>query len=383
MIKSANVVIIGGGISGCSIAYNLAKKGVKNIVVIEKSYIASGSTGRCGAGVRMQWGTKMNCELAKKSIEFYENINDILDYDRDCEFKQEGYLLIASTEKELDQFKENVKVQNDMGIPSSILSLKEAKEIVPYLNTDILTGAAFCGKDGFLNPFKVTDAFYLAAKRLGVKFYTFTEVIDIKVEKGKVAGVVTNKGEIYTNTLVNAAGGYSKVICDMVNVELPVYSEKHQILVTEPVEPVQAPMVMAFALNLYCQQDNHHGSFIMGRSNDKEPRDLSIASSWQFLEEMTKTITTVLPPIGKLRLIRQWAGLYNMTPDRQPIYGRVDNLEGFYLSVGFSGHGFMFGPLTGIIISEMILNQEPTIDSSLLDINRFGEGNMILEPAVV
>ena len=382
MIKSAEVVIIGGGISGCSTAYNLAKKGVKNIVVIEKSYITSGSTGRCGAGVRMQWGTEMNCKLAKKSIEFYENANDILKYDGDVEFKQEGYLLIASTDKEMEQFHENVKIQNKLGIPSKILTLDEAKEIVPYLNTDILTGTSYCSKDGFLNPFLTTDAFYKAAKRLGVKFYTYTQVLDIKVENGKVKSVVTDKGEISTNIVVNAAGGYSKVISDLVNSELPVYSERHQILVTEPVEAMQGPMVMSFSLNLYCQQ-TPHGSFMMGRGDNREQRDLRITSSWQFIDKMAKTITEVLPPIGKLRLIRQWAGLYNMTPDKQPIYGKVNEVEGFYLAVGFSGHGFMFGPLTGIILSEMILEEEPTIDASMLNISRFDEGNLILEPSVV
>lgn len=382
MKKSADVVIIGGGISGCSIAYNLAKQGMKNVVVIEKNYICSGSTGRCGAGVRMQWGTVMNCAIAKKSIEFFENANEILEYDGDVEFKQSGYLLIASTEKEMDQFQRNIKIQHDLGIPSKLLTVQEAKEIVPYLNTDILTGAAFCGKDGFLNPFKTTDAYYKAAKRLGVEFYTYTEVTGIKVENGKVKGVVTDKGEIATEKVVNAANGWSKQICDMVQVDVPVYSERHQILVTEPVEPMQGPMVMSFSLNLYVQQ-SPHGSFIMGRGDANEPRDLRQTSSWHFMEEMAKTVDEVLPPIGKLRVIRQWAGLYNMTPDKQPIYGTVDGLEGFYLAFGYSGHGFMFGPVTGIAISEMIIGKEPSIDVSMLNLNRFKTGDLLLEPSVV
>lgn len=384
MIKSADVVIIGGGISGCAAAYNLAKKGVKNVVVIEKSYISSGATGRCGAGVRMQWGTEMNCMLAKQSIEFFENANEILEYDRDVEFKQEGYLLVSSTEKELEQFKKNVKLQNSLGIPSRMVSLEEAKEIVPYLNTDLLTGATFCGKDGFLNPFLTTDAFYKAAKRLGAKFYTYTEVTDIKTENGKIKTVVTDKGEIATNIVINAAGGHAQVICNMLGVELPVYSDRHQVLVTEPVEDMQGPMVMSFSssLNIYCQQ-TPHGSFIIGRGDPNEPRDFRVSSSWKFMEEMARTTTSLLPPIGKLRVVRQWAGLYNNTPDKQPIYGTVDGIEGLYLSVGFSGHGFMFGPLTGIVLSEMILGEEPTIDVSMLGLNRFKEGNLLFEPSVV
>jgi sarcosine oxidase subunit beta len=382
MKNKASVVIIGGGISGCSAAYYLAKKGLKDIVVVDKSYISSGATGRCGAGVRMQWGTEMNCRLAKKSIEFYENANEILEYDRDVEFKQGGYLLVASTDKEMEQFKKNVELQNRLDIPSKIVSLEEAVEIVPHLNTKGLTGGAFCPKDGFLNPFKTTDAFYKAAKRMGVEFLTHTEVLEIKTKNKKVEKIVTDKGDIYTDKVVNAAGGHSKNICDMVGVDLPVYSERHQILVTEPIEPMQDPMVMSFSLNFYCQQ-TPEGTFIMGRGDDTEPRDLRITSSWRFMDEMSKTITDVLPPLGELRVIRQWAGLYNITPDKQPIYGKVKEVDGFYLAVGFSGHGFMFGPLTGVVISEMILEEEPTIDVSMLGIERFKKGNLILEPSVV
>ncbi len=382
MKNSAEIVIIGAGISGCSIAYNLAKKGVKNIVVIEKNYICSGSTGRCGAGVRMQWGTEMNCKIGKKSIEFYENANEILEYKRDVEFKQKGYLLIADTDKEIEQFKKNIEVQHACGIPSKMVSLEEAREIVPYLNTNLLKGAAFCEKDGFLNPFHTTDAFYSAAKKLGVEFNTFTEVTGIKVENNKVVGVETDKGYISTNCVVNATNGFSKNISEMVGVDIPVYSERHQILVTEPVEPMQGPMVMAFGLNLYVQQ-SPHGSFIMGRGDENEPRDLRITSSWHFIEEMAKTVDDILPPISKLRVIRQWAGLYNMTPDKQPIYDKAEDVEGFYMAVGFSGHGFMFGPITGVVMSEMILGEEPTIDVSMLNLNRFKTGNLLLEPSVV
>lgn len=383
MTRIADVVIIGAGISGCSIAYNLAKKGVKNVVVIDRGYIAGGSTGRCGAGVRMQWGTEMNCRLAKKSIEFYENANEILEYDRDVSFYQGGYLLLASTEKEMEQFEKNVKLQNSLNIPSKMVSIEGAKEIVPHLNTDDIKGAAFCQKDGFLDPFLTTDAFYKAAKRMGVEFMTYTEVTGIKREGNKVTEVMTTDGNIRTNSVVNAAGGYSKNIGDMVGIDIPVYSERHQILVTEPIEHVQGPMVMSFSKNIYCQQNPATGTFIMGRGDNTEPRDLRITSGWKFLEEMAKTVTETLPPVGSLRVVRQWAGLYNMTPDKQPIYGTTEGLDNFYMAIGFSGHGFMFGPLTGIVISEMITKSEPTIDISLLGIDRFEKGNLILEPSVV
>lgn len=382
MIKTADVVIIGGGISGVAIAYNLLKKGVKNVVVLEKDYLASGATGRCGAGIRQQWGTEMNCRLTKYSCEFFENAKEELQYDGDIEFKQGGYLILSSTQKEHEQFKKNVALQNSLGINSKLLTLDEAKEIVPFLNTEGLTSATFHQKDGHLNPFHATQAYADAAKRLGAQIYTFTEVTDILVEGGKVKGVRTNKGDISTNIVVNAAGGYSQLIGNMVGVALPVFSERHQILVTETVAPILDPMVMSFSLNLYCQQVPH-GGFVMGRGDEGEPRDLRITSGWHFLEEMTKTITRVLPPLKDVRFLRQWAGLYNITQDRQPIYGPIDEVEGFYLAIGYSGHGFMLAPATGLIIAESILGEAASLPATELHLNRFKSGNLILEPSVV
>jgi sarcosine oxidase subunit beta len=382
MSNTASVVIIGGGISGCSIAYNLARKGVKDVIVIEKEYLTSGATGRCGAGVRMQWGTEMNCRLAKYSIEFYEKANEILEYDGDIEFKQGGYLIVASTEKEDMQFKKNIALQNSLGIPSVYLTPKEAKEIIPHMDETKIVSATFCPKDGHLNPFHTTQAYADAAARLGVKFMKYTTVTGIKVENGKVTGVQTDKGFISTPVVVNAAGGHAKQIGEMVGVDIPVYAERHQILVTEPVNPIQKPMFMSFSLNIYCQQ-TPHGSFIMGRGDENEPRDLRVTSSWHFLEEMAKSCCELLPLLKDLRVVRQWAGLYCMSPDRQPIYGTVKEVEGFYMACGYSGHGFMFGPVTGVVMSEAILGEPYSLPIDKLGIDRFEKGELIFEPSVV
>jgi sarcosine oxidase, subunit beta len=382
MIKTAEVVIIGGGISGCSIAYNLAKKGVKDIAVIERSFLTSGSTGRCGAGIRTQWGTEMNCRLAQYSVEFFESAAEELGYEGDIEFKQGGYLLVATTSKEENQFRRNVELQNRMDIPSRLLTPAEAKQIVPCLNEHKLTMATFCKKDGHLNPFHTTQAFADAAKRLGVTFLTYTKVTGIKTCGGRIEGVETDKGFISTRIVVNAAGGYSAEIGRMAGVEIPVVPERHHILVTEPVEPVFEPMVMSFSLNIYCQQ-TPHGSFIMGRGDDNELRDGRITSSWRFLEEMARTCCSLLPPLGKLSVLRQWAGLYENSPDRQPIYGAVDEMEGLFLACGFSGHGFMFAPATGLIVSELILGEKSRWDVEKLTLGRFARGELVFEPSVV
>ena len=378
---SANIVIIGGGVTGCSIAYNLAKKGYEDIVLLEKEYLASGATGRCGAGIRQQWGTEMNCKLASNSMEIFENMNEILGTKRDIELKQEGYLILAYSDREMEQFEKNLKLQHSMGIPSKKITVAEAKEIVPHLNTEGVVGATFCKTDGHANPFRVTEAYAEAAERLGVDIYTYTEAKDIKVKDGKIVGVETDKGFIRTNRVVNAAGGYSKEIGKMVGLDLPVKPERHQILVTERVEPLQKPMVMSFSYNIYCQQ-TPDGSFIMGFGDPNEPESHNIKESWQFLEEMAEKAVNLLPVLSNLRVVRQWAGLYNVTPDAQPILDKANNVDDFYIAAGFSGHGFMIAPMTGIYMSELILGEEPSIELEL-NLQRFDKGNLILEPSVV
>ncbi|MCF7930668.1 MAG: FAD-binding oxidoreductase [Acholeplasmataceae bacterium] len=379
----SNILIIGAGISGVSIAYNLAKKGVKDIHVIDLGYFTNGATGRCGAGVRQQWATESNCILAKMSIDFFEHAKEILKYDGDLEFKQEGYLILATTKEEHEQFAKNVILQNKLGIPSKQLTKEEALKIVPHLNPDAFISATFCQTDGHLNPFKMTEAYYLAAKKLGVHFSFYEEVLDIKTEDKKIVEVITNKQTYQVSKVVNAAGGYAKEIGDMVEIDIPVYSENHEILATEPIEKIQGPMVMSFSKNIYCQQVPH-GAFLMGRGNPKALKNHDVESSWQFLDDMAKTVVDIMPLIGNLRVIRQWGGSYNMSLDRQPIISDTDQLEGFYMACGFSGHGFMFAPMTGLLLSEIILKEKTTVDMTSLSINRFNNEDIkSIEKSVV
>lgn len=220
MIKKADIVIIGGGVVGCSIAYNLAKLGAKNIILLEKNTLASGATGRCGAGIRQQFGTKMNCILARESIKIFENLSQELEYD--IELNQGGYLILAYTEKEVNQFKKNVALEQSLNIKARFITVEEAKEIVPPLNTEGILAATFCPTDGHANPFKTNFAYAEAAERLGVKIYTFTEVKEIETENHKIVAVNTDKGKVLTPMVVNAAGGYSGIIGKMVGVDIPV-----------------------------------------------------------------------------------------------------------------------------------------------------------------
>jgi len=382
MKTSAEAVIIGGGISGCAVAYELAKKGMKDVVLLERRFLTSGATGRCGAGVRMQWGTEMNCRLSKLAIERYSRLEQELEYPRSIEFRQDGYLLAAATETEMSQFRENVALQNRLGIPSKMVTAEEAAEIVPFVNKEAILGGSFCPLDGHLNPFHTTYAYADAAKRLGAEIVCGIAVTGIETSNGRVRGVFTTGGYISAPRVVDCAGGESKSVALMAGVELPTESERHQILVTEPLAPVQGPMFMGFMHNIYCQQ-TPHGSFIMGRGDPSEPKDGRITSGWRFMEEMAKTCCYLLPPLKELSVIRQWAGLYNLSPDRQPIYGPVEEPEGFYLATGFSGHGFMFGPVTGLLLSECITGAPYTIDIAPLTFSRFKAAKLPAELSVV
>lgn len=365
-----DAIIIGAGISGASIAYHLAKKGMKNIYVVDQSYFTSGATGRCGAGVRQQWATELNCMLAKKSIEFFEQAEIELDYPQGVEFKQEGYLILATNEDEDRQFQKNVVLQNRLGIPSKYVTKEEALNIVPHLNPNAFISATFCQTDGHLNPFKMTDAYMQAAKRLGVTFSFFETVTAIDTKANAIVGVKTNKGTYETPIVINAAGGYAHEIGLLAGVDIPVYSENHQILATEPIEKMQGPMVMSFSKNIYCQQVPH-GAFLMGRSEPGVEKGHQMHSTWQFLDAMAKTAVEILPILGNLRVVRQWGGSYNMSPDRQPIISASDDIKGFYMACGFSGHGFMLAPMTGLLLSEIIFDEPTTLDVETLKLSRF------------
>ncbi len=382
MRPTADAVVVGGGVVGAAAAYNLLKAGVKNVVVCEKDTFAHGSTGRCGAGVREQWGSEGNCLLAQASLDILENLQEELQYDHSLEFKQNGYLMMAHTDKEWEQFQKNVQVQHKLGIKSQLLTPKEATEIVPQLNTEGMRGATFNARDGHANPFHTNRAYLKAAERLGGDVNYFTEVTDIKVKNGKVQSVVTDKGEISTPVVINAAGPWAKQIGEMVGIDLPLYTERHQILVTEPVGFLLGPMLMSFSIGIYCQQ-TPHGSLVMGIGDPNEPKGYDIGHSWQFVHEMSRIMCGLLPPLKEVRVVRQWSGLYTISPDAHPILGVVPGIDGYYQAVGFSGHGFMLAPVVGELLTSQILGQKLSIDISNLDLGRFERGDYRVEPSVV
>jgi len=382
MKKSYDIVIIGGGIIGCSVAFELAKRGRSDVLVIEQKYLTSGATGRCGAGIRQQWGSVINATLAYESTGIFENLAEYTGYTGDCGLNQGGYLLLAYTEKEWEQFHKNLEVQHSVGIDSYAVDIYGAKEIVPHLNTEGLYGATFCAKDGHADPFHCTYAYAKGAQRMGVDIETHTTVTGFVTENGRINTVQTSRGDVRANVVLNCTGSHAAITAAMVGDELPIFPERHQILITEPVAHIMDPMVMTFCKHFYVQQ-TPHGSVIMGIGDPSEPVSLNIRTSWQFLELCAHLITQTLPAFRNLRVVRQWAGLYDMSPDRNPIINQAKEAEGFYTIAGFSGHGFMVAPRVSILLANHLTGDKDSLDINLFSAERYKTGELLLEPSVV
>jgi len=243
-------------------------------------------------------------------------------------------------------------------------------------------GACFCAKDGHADPFHCTYAYAKGAQRMGVDIETYTTVTGLSVENNKIHTVHTSKGDIHANTVLNCTGGYAAMMAAMVGDELPILPERHQILITEPVAHIMNPMVMSFHRHFYVQQ-TPHGSVIMGIGDPAEPVSHNIRSSWQNLEFTAHLITETLPAFRNLRVVRQWAGSYDMSPDRYPIINEAKEAGGFITIAGLSGHGFMVAPRIAILVANYLTGKNDSLDISLFSAQRYETGELLLEPSVV
>jgi len=379
MRNKAEVVIIGGGITGCGVAYNLAKMGLTDVVLVEKNFLSSGATGRCGGGIRQQFTTEWNIRLAMESVKRFEKMNDELDID--IEYEQGGYLVITDDEKELEEFKKNVKLQNKLGLDSKLITPSEAKEIVPYLNEDNILGATFCQSDGHAYPFRVVQGYAKKAKEMGVEINKFTEVKSIKKEDNKIKSVVTDRGEIKTNIVVNAAGAYSREIAGMIGVEMPNKPFRHEILATERYKHILDPMIISFKYGIYFSQQKH-GEIVGGIGDPDEPSSYNIKSSLKFVERFTSVLGKIVPAFKNLNIVRQWAGFYDVTPDAKPILGYTEGIDTLIQANGYSGHGFMVAPRVTELIAELIVDGKTSMPIDELNLKRF-EGETVGEVYVV
>lgn len=381
MKKTADCVVIGGGVMGTAIAYYLARDGITDTVVIEASHLASGATGRCGGGIRQQWSTEANTKLAIESVRLFSGLEDELG--ADIEFLQGGYLVLAYTDEDVDQFEANVALERGLGLDVEILSPDEiTRRVVPELNTDGVRLATYCPSDGSANPFLTTQAYADAARRLGVEIELFTPVSRIRTAGGRVTGVETPRGEVSAPVVVNAAGSHSVPLARTAGVELPITPYRREILVTEPLERFLHPMVISFSYGIYFRQTKH-GAVIGGFGDPDEPVGLNQTSSLDFLVTMSRKLAHLMPALKNVKVVRQWAGLYDVTPDAQPIIGPVDEPEGFVQANGFSGHGFMIAPMTALLVAQAVAGRKPDLDIDRLNLRRFAGGAVTEDRSVV
>jgi len=379
--SKSDVVIIGGGVNGCSLAYQIAKKD-KKVVLFEKSYLCSGATGRCGAGIRQQWSTKENAELAIKSVKIFEKLGKELK--QDIGLRQGGYLIAVHNKKDMKQAETNVKMQKKLGLDVSILTPDDIVKIVPILDVKGMKaiGATFCPTDGHVDPFKTTHAYAKAAEKNGAKLYKFTKVKDIKIKNKRIESVLTDKGNIKTKIVVNAAGAWSKQISDMVGIKLPNKPFRKEILVTERVKPMFKAMVISFKDGIYFSQQEE-GQILGGIPIPNEKSGYLTTPTFDFLHHMSKTLTRYAPSLKYVNVIRQWTGYYDVTPDARPILGESKEVKGFIQCNGFSGHGFMLSPMVTKLLTEFIVDGKESEILNRLTLDRFKGKDIIQEVSVV
>ena len=378
MEKTADVVIIGGGVIGVSIAYHLAMKRVGRIILLEKGQLGEGSTSRCAGGIRTQFSTEINILFSLESIKTFERFEE--EFGINPEFKRIGYLFLATTELEMGVFKENIKLQRKLGIPVELLNPNEIKARWPYLRVDDILGGTFCPWDGYAGPNEVLSGFVSGAKKAGVGIYEGTEVLGILLSKGKVNGVKTKREEISTPIVVNAGGPFASVIGEMAGVKIPVKPLRRQIFITAPFHLTNQtiPLTIDFHRGWYFRREVD--GLLLSGPLDNEP-SFNLGIDYEAMAETSENAIYRVPALERARIAQGWAGLYEISPDHHAILGKVPEVEGFILANGFSGHGFQHSPAVGKVIAELIVEGKPTtIDISPLSIERFEKGELIIEP---
>lgn len=381
--NKAQVVIIGGGVMGASTAYHLALRGCRDVVLLERAPVfGSGATGKCAGGIRYQFSTEINIRLSQISLPMLERFEE--ETGQAIDLRWPGYLLLLTNETDVEVFRQNVDLQNRLGVQTEWLSGDEVRRRLPQLAADDVLAATFHAGDGLVDPNGVVNGYIRAARRLGVTALTDTAVNDIEVQAGHVTAVQTVRGRIACERVVNAAGPWSPLVSEMVGILLPVTPIREQLLTTTPLPeiPDDFPVVIDFAQRLGFHREGDGLLTGMSNPNQQPGFDETVDEAWE-LVHMEAAIKR-LPLLAKAGRLAHWAGLYEVTPDAHPIYGAVPELEGYYLVAGFSGHGFMHGPASGLLMAEIILDgQASTLDVSMLDLRRFAENRLIHEYNVV
>ena len=380
--KSAQVVIIGGGVMGASTAYHLAKAGNTDVLLLERTaHLEDSATSRCAGGVRYQFGTAVNIQLSKVSLPMLERFKD--DIGIDPLYRKCGYFFVLTDPSDVEAFKKNVELQHSLGVETEWLDGDEVRRRLPLMQFEDALAGTLHHKDGLADPSSVNMGYLDRARDLGVKIMMETEALGIDVEDGRVTGVRTDRGRASCEHVVNAAGPWAGLVGQYAGIDIPIQPIRRQMVTTTPLPeiPDNFPFVIDFAQSLYFHREGE--GLLTGQSNrQQEPSfDQRLDDDWEAIA--LEAAMARLPLLEKAGRLSGWAGLYEVTPDAHPIFGPT-GVDGLWVVAGFSGHGFMHGPVAGKLMAEFILEgRASTVDISMLDLARFEEGRPIQEYNVI
>jgi sarcosine oxidase subunit beta len=342
MRAEAEYAIVGAGIMGLAIAYHLTRRGHGNVVVLEGRHLAWGASGRNGGGVRQQWSASMNITLMQESMELCRAFSRELGIN--TWMRRGGYLFLARTTADLHKLETATALQNRHGVATRMLDMGEVAQLVPEIDAGPFAGACHNPDDAIVFPWPFLWGFAAAAKRGGAEVHTHTPVTAID-RRADGFVVHTPRGRIAAKRVINAAGAWSPAIARMVGLSLPTWPVRHEILSTEPLRPFLDPLVSVLDSGLYFSQ-SLRGELVGGIPLD-EPRtsEVLLGSRLEFVRAMARGMLEVMPALAEIKVVRQWAGPYDMTPDENPIVGESPEVPGFFLCCGFVGHGFMMAPV--------------------------------------
>jgi sarcosine oxidase subunit beta len=361
LVITSDVIIIGGGITGCATGYYLTRKGLK-VCLLEKDYLTAGSTGRCIGGIRQQFSTELSIRVAMESVKKFQRMKEELG--QDVEFFPGGYLFLAHSDDMQKTYLQLIELQKKMGLDVTYVGAAEIAKIIPGIVLDGVLGGAFCPSDGQANPFLVVDAYARKIKEKG-RVLANAEVTRINCASGRVVSVTTRKGETFSAPIViNAAGPFIRDLSRSIGLDIPIFPERHESMITEPIERFFDPMLVDYRDDgCYFNQKYHNGSIIGCYTPKPNKPGLDTGTSFEFAFEMGRRMARLIPGLEKVKAMRYWSGSYEMTPDGNPILGRT-GIEGFWVIGGMCGHGFMLGPEIGSLAAELIVNGKTPYDIS-------------------
>jgi sarcosine oxidase subunit beta len=346
----AEVVIVGAGVMGLSIAYHLAKRGLTDVIVVDRGYLAEGASGRNGGGVRQQWSTEWSIRLMQQSVELCRRF--AVELGVNVWFRQGGYLFLARSAKEVARLERNTARQNKFGVPTRMLEPAAANEVVPELDLTGVVGAAYNPTDGILFPWPFLWGYARQAAALGVGIFTHTPVTGLE-RAGADWVVHTARGDVRARRVINATGAWSPQLATMVGVEIPTYPIRHEICSSEPLKPFLKPMVSELASGLYCSQ-SMRGEIVGGVTVPGHGSTYAMGSTLEFLATYARRLVRLMPILGDIKILRQWAGPYDQSPDGNPILGEAPGAPDLFLACGFVGHGFMMAPIVGKLYGDWL-----------------------------